>query len=60
MTKHRDLVRELERAGYMRIKSGSTASHDKFRRGSVSVLVPRHSEIKNRMADIIRRQAGLR
>ena len=60
MTKHRDLVRELERAGYVRLKSGSTASHDKIRRGSISVMVPRHTEIKDRMADIIRRQAGLR
>lgn len=60
MTKHRDLVRELEHAGYVRLKSGSTASHDKYRRGSISVMVPRHTEIKDRMADIIRRQAGLR
>lgn len=59
MTKRRDLVRELERAGYVRVKSGSTASHDKFRRGGRAVMVPRHAEIKDRMADIIRRQADL-
>lgn len=60
MTKRRDLVRELEQAGYVQIKSGSTANHDKFRRGNVSIAVPRHAEIKDRMANIIRKQAGLR
>lgn len=60
MTKRRELVRELERAGYVRMKSGSTSSHDKYRRGSAVVMLPRHAEIKDRMADIIRKQAGLR
>lgn len=60
MTKHRDLVRELEHAGFVQIKSGSSANHDKFRRGDVSIAVPRHAEIHDRLADVIRRQAGLR
>ena len=60
MTKHRDLVRELEHAGFVQIKSGSSANHDKFRRGDVSIAVPRHAEIRDRLADVIRRQAGLR
>lgn len=60
MTKRRKLVRELERAGYVQIRSGSTANHDKFRRGSVSVAVPRHMEIKDRTAELIRKQAGIK
>lgn len=60
MTKRRDLVRELEQAGFVQVRSGSTASHDKFHRGDLSVAVPRHREIRDRTADVIRRQAGLR
>ncbi len=60
MTKRRDLVRELERAGFVQIRSGSTANHDKFRRGDTTVAVPRHTELKDRMTDVIRKQAGLR
>lgn len=60
MTKHRDLVRELEHAGFVQIKSGSSANHDKFRRGDVSIAVPRHAKIRDRLADVIRRQAGLK
>lgn len=56
MTKRRDLVRELESAGF--VQSGGT-KHGKYRKGNVTVTVPRHSEIKDRMADVIRRQAGL-
>lgn len=60
MTKRRDLVRELERAGFVQVKSGSTADHDKFRRDGATVSVPRHRELKDRTADGIRKQAGLR
>ena len=60
MTKRRDLVRELERAGFEQVKSGSSADHDKFRREGVTVAVPRHTEIKNHTANVIRKQAGLR
>lgn len=57
MTKRRDLVRELEVAGFR--QTGGT-KHGKFRRGNVTVMVPRHSEIADQLAEAIRRQAGLR
>jgi len=57
MTKRRDLIRELERAGFVEARG---TKHGKYRKGNVTVMVPRHSEIKNQMADAIRREAGLR
>ena len=47
----------LESAGFR--QNGGT-KHEKYTKGSVTVTVPRHSEIKDEMADVIRRQAGLR
>lgn len=58
MTKRRDLERELVQAGWVRLKGGR--SHDKFRKGSRTVMVPRHSVIADQMANVIRREAGLR
>lgn len=58
MTKKRDLERELTEAGYVRL-SGTGAKHDKFRRGDVTVTVPRHREIKDTTARGIRKEAGL-
>lgn len=58
MTKKRDLERELERAGWKRIEPG--ANHDKFRKGTTVIPVPRHREIPDRMANAILREAGLR
>jgi predicted RNA binding protein YcfA (HicA-like mRNA interferase family) len=57
MTKRRDLVRELEAAGFR--QTGGT-KHGKYRRGNVTVMVPRHSEIGDQLAEAIRKQAGLR
>jgi predicted RNA binding protein YcfA (HicA-like mRNA interferase family) len=57
MTKRRVLIRELEAAGF---KECQGTKHGKYRKGSVTVMVPRHAEIKDRMADVIRRQAGLK
>ncbi len=57
MTKRRVLIRELEAAGFRHV--GGT-KHGKYRKGSLVVMVPRHSEIKDKMADAIRKQAGLR
>ena len=57
MTKRRDLVRILEREGFVN-KSG--ARHDKFVHPDGRVAeVPRHREIKNNMARIILREAGI-
>ena len=58
MTKKRDLERELTDAGYVKL-SGTGTKHDKFRRGDVTVTVPRHREIKETTARGIRREAGL-
>ena len=57
VTKRKDLVRELLRAGFKEVKG---AKHGKFRCGCITVVVPRHSEIKDQLADAIRREAGLR
>ena len=56
MTKRRDLIRELKLAGFSEV---GAAKHGKLRKGSITVIVPRHSEIKNQMAEAIRKQAGL-
>lgn len=58
MTKKRDLERELTDAGYVKL-AGNGAKHDKFRRGDVTVTVPRHREIKETTAKGIRKEAGL-
>jgi len=58
VTKKRDLERELTDAGYVKL-SGAGAKHDKFRRGDVTVTVPRHREIKETTAKGIRKEAGL-
>ena len=57
MTKRRDLIRELEAAGFRETKG---TKHGKFRKGNVTVMVPRHPEIKDQTAEGIRKQAGLR
>ena len=57
MTKRRDLIRELEAAGFRETKG---TKHGKYRKGNITVMVPRHSEIKDQMADVIRKEAGLR
>lgn len=57
MTKRRDLVRILEQAGFVN-KSG--AKHDKFvHADGRATEVPRHREIKDFMARIILREAGI-
>ena len=57
MTKRRELVRELELAGFCETKG---TKHSKFKKGNVTVMVPRHAEIGDRLANAIRKQAGLR
>lgn len=53
----RELVRILEAAGF--VSKGGT-KHEKFQRGSVTVMVKRHREIPDLIAGKILRQAGLR
>lgn len=57
MTKRRTLERELLADGWSKTEG---ANHTKFRKGRNTVIVPRHNEIKDQLADAIRRQAGLR
>lgn len=53
----RDLVDMLRAAGF---HSCGGTKHDKFTNGSLTVMVPRHREIKESTARMILRQAGLR
>lgn len=57
MTKRRDLVRLLEVHGFRSI--GGT-KHEKFTNGERTVLVKRHREIPDEIAERIKRQAGLK
>jgi len=57
MTKKRDLERELLDAGWAKVRS--RGGHDKFQRGRLMVVVPRHKEIPEGTARRIRQEAGL-
>lgn len=60
MTKKRELERELIQAGWVK-KAKKRGSHDKFEKpGMRSISVPRSREIKDRTAEEIRKEAGLR
>ena len=54
--KRRDLVRALERGGFWEIPG---SKHAKYTNGIVTVLAPRHTEIKETTAKSILRDAGL-
>ena len=56
MTKRRDLVKQLEQAGFW--SCGGT-NHEHFTNGTVSVLIKRHREIPDAIAAKILREAGL-
>lgn len=57
MTKRRDLVKQLIKAGF---HSEGGAKHEQFTNGKVTVMVKRHREIDDATAKRILRQAGLR
>lgn len=57
MVKRRDLVKELKAAGF--VEKGGT-NHEKFVKPGYITEVPRHREISDRMANVIRKQAGLK
>lgn len=58
MTKRRDVVRLLQRSGF--ISEGGT-NHELFRHpDGRTTVVPYHREIKDLMFKIIKRQAGLK
>jgi predicted RNA binding protein YcfA (HicA-like mRNA interferase family) len=59
MPKKRDLEKELIEAGWTKVKRKS-GPHDKFvKPGLRSIAVPRHAEIDEITARVIRKQAGL-
>lgn len=58
MTKKRDLERELILAGWVKLK-GVGSAHDKFRKGSKVIVVPRHRELNDITAEAIRKEAGI-
>lgn len=53
----RELVRILEAAGF---RSRGGTNHEKFSKGSLTVMVKRHREIPDQIAKRILREAGLR
>lgn len=55
--KRRELVRKLLEAGF---ESDGGTKHEHFRKGKVTVMVPRHREIPDQMARVILGQAGIR
>lgn len=57
MVKRRDLVKELLAAGFV---SKGGANHEVFTKPGYRTEVPRHKEVGERLADAIRKQAGLR
>lgn len=56
--KQRDLIKKLERAGFRFERHGT--DHDIYRRGSDIEEVPRHREIKERLARKILKKWGLK
>lgn len=57
MVKRRDLVGEVEGAGLVN-KGG--ANHDVFVGNGHRTTIPRHREINDKLADEIRKQAGIK
>ena len=57
--KRKELIRELEKAGCVLHRHG--AKHDIYRNPSTGQKspVPRHTEIKNSLCRLIRKQLGL-
>lgn len=54
--KRRKLVKTLLEAGF---ESDGGTNHEHFRKGKLTIMVPRHREITDQMAKVILRQAGL-
>lgn len=56
--KRRDLIKRLEQNGCFLKRNGS--NHDIYTDGNRMVVVPRHSEINERLAQDIIRKLGLK
>lgn len=57
MVKRRDLIRELEKAGF---KGCGGTKHELYEKDGKQTRVPRHREIDENLAKLIRKQAGLK
>ncbi len=57
LLKQRDLIKKLEKAGFLFERHGS--NHDIYVRGSEKEEVPRHREIDERLAKAIMKRRGL-
>jgi mRNA interferase HicA len=55
--KRRELIRRLQAAGFVLIRS--RGPHDVFGRGSLRLAVPRHTDIKEKLARKILKDAGI-
>lgn len=55
--KSRDLIKALTDNGFKLYRHGS--NHDIYRKGKISISVPRHKEINEDTARAILREAGL-
>ncbi|MEG2001081.1 MAG: type II toxin-antitoxin system HicA family toxin [Evtepia sp.] len=56
--KRRDLIKLLEANGWWHLRSG--ANHDIYTNGSKSEPIPRHTEIKEQLAQSMIRRQGLK
>lgn len=54
--KRRELIKKLESIGFKFERNG--ANHDVYRRGSEEEMIPRHSEINERLAKAILKRRG--
>lgn len=57
MPKRKEVVRLLENHGFLSVGG---AKHEKFKKGSTTVMVPRHTEIDEYTYHSILKQAGLK
>ena len=55
--KQRDLIKKLENAGFEFYRHGG--NHDIYKRGTDIEKIPRHKEIKERLAQAILKKWGL-
>jgi len=55
--KNKEVIKKLEQHGFW--LKGHGGNHDKYTNGKVTVPIPRHKEIKDRMAKIIFEEAGI-
>ncbi len=55
--KRRDLIKRLEKAGFVFVRHGGR--HDVYKRGEDEEQIPRHNEINEMLAKAIIRKWGL-